>query len=236
MKADNKYSLMQKNHYEAEASVWTVEDRNPVVGSFDSHNLWKGYENLFQGIDDLEQKICLDFGCGPGRSISLYYDRFKQIDGVDISENNLINAKKWLDFNGQTQKETRLYLCNGIDLSEIPDNQYDIIISTIAMQHICVYAIRFNYLKEFYRILKPGGIISIQMGYGPQTASKISVPYYANNYEALETNGRCDTRVESPDQLRHDLEEIGFKHFQYTIGETGPGDAHENWIYFKATK
>jgi SAM-dependent methyltransferase len=236
MDTNNKYSQMQLRHYDAEANVWTPENREPVVGSFDAHNIWKGYDNLFAGIENLDQKICLDFACGPGRSLSLYYDKFKRIDGVDISKINLQKAWDWLNFNKQNHKPVKLFQCNGVDLREIGSNQYDMVISTIALQHICVYEIRYNYFKEFYRVLKPRGIISIQMGFGEKTDSKNSVDYCENNYEAQGTNGQCDTRVESSIQLERDLLEIGFSNFSFIIDDTGPGDGHNNWIYFKATK
>src|SRR3954469_16590240 len=90
--------------------------------------------------------------------------RVHRIDDVDIAARNLENAKLWL---AQHKVEnSNLYLCNGLDLSAIDDNQYDLIISTICLQHICVHDIRLNYFKEFFRVLKPGGRVSLQMGYG----------------------------------------------------------------------
>jgi ubiquinone/menaquinone biosynthesis C-methylase UbiE len=91
-------------------------------------------------------------------------------------------------------------------------------------------------LKEFYRILKPKGVITMQMGFGPETPTKESVSYNSNHYDAPGTNGQMDTRVESPDELKNDLEQIGFNNFKYYITETGPGDGHPNWIFFNAKK
>jgi len=33
----NKYTDMQKNQYEDDASRWSIENRDPVVGGFDLH-------------------------------------------------------------------------------------------------------------------------------------------------------------------------------------------------------
>jgi predicted SAM-dependent methyltransferase len=71
--------------------------------------------------------------------------------------------------------------------------------STIVLQHICVYEIRYNYLKEFYRLLKNDGILSIQMGYGdghPNTRN-----YYDNYYDASTTNSGCDVKVTNPEEI-----------------------------------
>jgi ubiquinone/menaquinone biosynthesis C-methylase UbiE len=102
------------------------------------------------------------------------------------------------------------------------------------MQHICVYKIRYNYFKEFYRVLKPGGHITIQMGYG--TPSRMTVDYYDDYYDAKATNRGCDTNISDYKQLEKDLLSIGFKNFKYYIRPTGPGDCHPNWIFFNAQK
>ena len=108
------------------------------------------------------------------------------------------------------------------------------IISTISLQHICVYDIRFNYLKEFFRILTGGGYISIQMGFGSQSPK--TKKYYENFYDADTTNRGCDVEIENIDQIKNDLDKIGFVDFEYYIRPVGPGDNHPNWIFFRARK
>jgi SAM-dependent methyltransferase len=127
-----------------------------------------------------------------------------------------------------------LYVNNGYDLADIPSDSYDLIMSTITLQHIPVYAIRFNLLREFHRVLKEGGRISIQMGYG--AAAPQAVAYEEDYYNALATNRGCDTMITSPDQPRRDVEKIGFHSFAYWIREVGPGDTHPHWIFFTAVK
>lgn len=85
-----------------------------------------------------------------------------------------------------------------------------------------------------HRALRDGGRISIQMGFGRDSPS--TVGYFDDFYEALGTNRSCDTRVESPDQLRSDLEAMGFRDFESWIRPVGPGDLHPNWIFFTAVK
>lgn len=233
MKPDNKYTQMQQEHYDSEASHWALDNRDPVVGSFDKHVAWEDYNNyLFKGIDT-NGKTALDFGCGPGRCIVQFANRFKQIDGIDISQINLNNAKLWCEEN-KLPFMPNLYKANGVDISDIVEKTYDIVYSTICMQHICVRDIRLSLMKEFLRVLKPDGTLCVQMGFGP--GHPRSVDYYDNYYDADETNGGGDVRVEDPAQLSKDLRHIGFTKFDFDIRPVGPGDGHANWIFFRATK
>ena len=87
-----------------------------------------------------------------------------------------------------------------------------------------------------YRVLKPGGWIVIQMGYGShQHASN----YYEDYWEAEATNSKSDVMVNDPNQIKYDLKKIGFKNFSYEITKENSSvvnDAHEHWIIFKAQK
>ena len=166
----NDYVEMQKTFYKPLASQWRPElpHRNHVVGWFEEHSAWPGYEHLFANVDTKDM-VALDFGCGPGRGIVKYWNRFKRVDGVDLMDENLRSARWWIQYNNLDDGSVNLYKCNGTDLSAIPSEQYDFIYSMICMQHICVYDIRLNYLKEFYRVLKPGGIYSFEEALIPRT-------------------------------------------------------------------
>ena len=227
---------MQQNQYDADAVNWTVQNRDPVVGSFDQHNNWADYdEYLFRDIKyPTEYLLLLDFGCGPGRNLVKYNRKFFRLDGVDISQKNIDNAKNWIDYN--KCKLGKLYKNNGVDLADISSDEYDVVMSTICFQHICVYEIRKNFLREFYRVLQPKGILTMQMGFGGKEAGYPTAGYFENNYDALKTNSGCDTDIMNPDDLKKDLYEVGFKNFNYYVRPVGPGDSHRFWIFFNALK
>lgn len=230
----DKYAQMQKDLYESEASKWSLDNRDPVVGSFNAHNEWEDYDvYLFKDLETTG-KMALDFGCGPGRNIVKFANKFKQIDGVDISQTNLDKAKVWFEANHFTQ-QCNLFVNNGIDISCCQSEYYDVVFSTIAMQHICVYDTRLSLLTDFYRVLKPGGALCIQMGFG-YSPYKNTVHYTDNYYEAEGTNGFCDVSIDDPQQVKNDLDKIGFINFSYDIRPVGPGDGHANWIFFRANR
>jgi SAM-dependent methyltransferase len=231
MNSLNPYTQMQKRLYDRDASRWSLTEKYWVIGGYETHNEWPDYKLLFRGLTDLSKKKVLDFGCGPGRNLVKYSGVFGRIDGVDISEVNLEKARILIADNLLDTNNFTLYPCNGVDIANVPTASYDILMSTITFQHICVHEIRLNYLKDFYRVIVPGGTLTMQMGFG---RSSYGVDYYANNYSALTTNGGCDTRIDNVEQIKLDLERVGFTNFRHVIRPVGPGDSHPNWIFFQA--
>jgi ubiquinone/menaquinone biosynthesis C-methylase UbiE len=231
----NAYTKMQRKFYENGFSQWSLENKNAVIGSFDKLNAWEDYEYLFADIPMINWKNMdvLDFATGVGRNIVMYSDRFKSIDGVDISQTAIDKARVWIEYNN-VKNNARLYLCNGIDLSAVPDSAYDLVISTITLQHICVYDIRKSYLNEFFRVTKSGGYVSLQMAYSPAVCETMA-HYSENRYDAHSTNGYCDVVITDPNQIRADLEDSGFIQVSCYMRPSGPGDIHHSqWIFVSA--
>lgn len=204
------------------------------------HNSNPDYWNILLGDlrnkNNFVGKSALDFGCGKGRNVSNMRNLcdFERIDGVDLSQNNI-------DYCNLTKDvKNNFYKNNGLDINCIVENEkYDFVMSTIVLQHVCVYEIRYNLLKEIYRLLKKDGIFSFQMGYGEsneyQNDAKIT-NYYENNYYALNSNGTFDVRVNSPNELIKDLENIGFYNISYNIKKSWEDGGHLEWIYVRAQK
>lgn len=100
----------------------------------------------------------LDFGCGVGRLTQALADYFSEVHGVDIAESMIKLAREY------NRKGARCiyHLNTENDLKLFPDAGFDFVYSKITLQHMEPQYAR-NYIKEFLRVLKPGGLIVFQM-------------------------------------------------------------------------
>lgn len=230
MSSEN-YLAMQKSHYDIEASKWSLENRDPVVGFYKFHESWSDYDEVLFKDFDTNGLVALEYGCGPGRNLIRFSPRFERVDGVDISKINL--EKAVINLNDAGVAIPNLYHNNG---SNIPaeDETYDVAFSVICLQHICVHEIRYKIMEEIYRVLKKGGKFCAQMGFGGRPDGT-GVKYYDNYYSAGSTNGACDVSIESEDFLKSDLEKIGFKNYKSDF-RTPCQDYHRQWIWFQVEK
>jgi len=113
----------------------------------------------------------LDFGCGVGRLTQALARHFEHCDGVDISAPMVENARR---FNTHGQRCT--YHVNAHnDLALFNDNLFDLIYTRLVLQHVPPDLIR-NYLPEFVRVLRPGGIAAIFIPDGGTTIPTVIMP------------------------------------------------------------
>ena len=111
----------------------------------------------------------VDFACGPGRMVNRARRLFKQVDGIDISEYAIDYARK-------TFPGSNFYVSSGIDVGGAPENEYDIVFSTIAIQHIPCKTIRENIFRGIESLLKPDGHMSIQVAFHPTRTAGVWSP------------------------------------------------------------
>ena len=94
----------------------------------------------------------LEIGCGVGRVGRQLAPLVHRWIGTDVSTNMLIHAAARL--HGQTNIE--LVPISGFDLQPIPDASVDAVYCTVVFMHLEEWD-RYAYVKEAYRVLKPGG-------------------------------------------------------------------------------
>jgi SAM-dependent methyltransferase len=186
---------------------------------------------LLDGVGIRRGAIALEYGCGPGRMILRLAPRFERIDGVDISREVLDVAERRC---ASLAAPPRLFVTDGQNIPGETAGLYDVAYSVICLQHVCVYSVRLQILEGLFRALKPGGLLTFQMGYGPGHARMVD--YFEDFVDAPGTNGVADVGVLHPGELAGDLERVGFVQAAYALTPTGPGDTHGAWIFVRALK
>ena len=100
----------------------------------------------------------LDFGCGVGRLTQALGPHFGRVVGVDISPGMCDLARELNRFPNAVS-----YICNDApDLRVLHDGTFDFIVSSIVLQHLQP-ELAAGYLREFFRVLAPGGIMVVQL-------------------------------------------------------------------------
>jgi len=224
--SDNEYTRMQKNAYSSGTSNHLEHNDNPnywdiLLGDLKDKSKWEG-------------KVALDFACGKGRNVTnmLSLCDWERVDGIDISSRNIQHCNQ--SYVGQN---SNWYCNNGVDVSELKTEEYDFIMSTIALQHIPVYDIRKSLITDLLRTLKPNGLFSFQMGFGKEIKEgETRYGYYENKYNVKGTNSFHDVRVQNQSEIIEDLTNIGFVNIETYVTNTFSDSGHPQWIYVKAYK
>lgn len=107
---------------------------------------------------DMSRKRALDFGCGVGRITQALYRYFEECVGIDGARSMIELANQ---FN-QYGTRCRYHLNESNDLKLLDDNMFDFIYANLVFQHVKPEYSK-NFLKEFIRILAPGGLIVFQL-------------------------------------------------------------------------
>ena len=224
---DNNYTQMQKRSYHNGTSNHPEHN--------DNTDYWDILLGDLKDSDKWDGKVALDFASGKGRNVTnlLSLCNWSRVDGIDISEGNIEFCKMLYG-----TRMSNWYCNNGVDVSDLNDNEYDFIMSTIALQHIPVYDIRKSLITDLFRTLKPGGLFSFQMGYGEGLESPLGPrsEYYANTYDAHGTNSHHDVRVHNESDVIDDLTNIGYVNITTEVRDAFSDSGHPQWIYVKAYK
>lgn len=131
----------------------------------------KEVKEVFAHARALDIKVylvkALDFGCGAGRVTQALAKYFDEVHGVDTAPSMIEHARQ---HNSYPYKCT-YHVNREADLKLFKDNSFSFIYSNITLQHIIpLYTKR--YIKEFIRILAPGGLLVFQLPSEPALTVK----------------------------------------------------------------
>jgi SAM-dependent methyltransferase len=107
------------------------------------------------------RRLALDFGCGVGRLTRALATRYAEVVGVDISS-SMIEQARQLHAN---LANVRFVENVQPRLDFLADASVDLVYSVITLHHIPA-ALQRGYVREFLRVLAPGGMAVFQIASG----------------------------------------------------------------------
>lgn len=129
-----------------------------------SHLAWRNNQYIdstkYIPMDNLNNKIILDYGCGPGNdliNISIL-SKPKKLLAVDVSQKAIIRAKHRIKLHNLDIDFLKIN--ENQKIKDIKDNSLDVIHSNGVLHHIKDLEIIFN---EFHRMLKDDGYAQVMV-------------------------------------------------------------------------
>jgi len=112
---------------------------------------------------DVRYGRALDFGCGVGRLTQALADHFDEVVGVDIARPMVETARE----HNRHGERVEYVVNTRDDLGLFGDDAFDFVYTNIVLQHIPPRFAR-RYVRDFFRVVRPGGAVLFQMRAGPR--------------------------------------------------------------------
>jgi len=152
----------------------------------------------------------LDFGCGVGRLTQPLASYFDRVDGVDIARSMIEGAVAY-----NKCPDRCFYHHNSAEnLSLFDDATFDFVYTEIVLQHIPP-DLAFAFIREFIRVLRPGGIavFDLPSGYARsvrgQVFRMVPAPLLRLYRRRVHGDGTMELHVTKPAEVRSLLEREG---------------------------
>ena len=146
-------------------SYWQWEDgreeailRNTCGPSATLNSIETGTASIVWVTEPKADDVCLDLGCGIGRTEKHLAPMVKEIHAVDFSATMLETARKRLAGCSNVQ----FYQNDGESLGMFRSAMFDLAWAELVFHHVPV-EITDKYLREIARVLKPGGRFVCQL-------------------------------------------------------------------------
>ncbi len=139
-------------HYAKHQEVTTV-DFSPVQGN--ERRPWNPYWFIYDLVRNRHvspSQRLLDFGCGIGIASVRFAHLGYQVDGFDLSDDNIRIAQS-LGHRYHFDRRCRFRVM-AAEALRYPDNHFDIVVGIDILHHVEVE----QAISEAYRVLKPGGV------------------------------------------------------------------------------
>jgi len=114
----------------------------------------------------------LDFGCGFGRLTLALAEHLHEVVGIDIAPSMIAGA----EVHNTVGDRVSYQLNEGDDLAAFSDDSFDLVLSIIVLQHI-ENRFKAAYLREFLRVLRPGGVAYVTIPSHPNLKTPLGIGF-----------------------------------------------------------
>lgn len=115
-------------------------------------------EQVLDGLPVSRRWRVLEIGCGIGRLAKPLSTRVERVVGVDLSEEMIRRGREYC----ADRPNVELHRTDG-SLAFLEAASFDFVFSHIVFQHVPRKAYVERYLRDAHRLLKPGGILRVQV-------------------------------------------------------------------------
>ena len=154
---------------------------------------------LAHAPDSKEEGLIVEYGCGVGRMLNAALESgFKRVAGIDISPTMLAHCRRLVP------EVEALYPLDEEGRSGLPDACAAGVFSYAVVQHISQLSRYLTAFDEMCRILKPGGVLAVQLNTTDFQDRDFERPGRTENQETFSLHFR---HGEAEPFLRHDQDQ-----------------------------
>jgi SAM-dependent methyltransferase len=116
-------------------------------------------DSLFARLgSDPRGGVCVEVGCGPGRMTGALAQRFDRVVALDVSPAMLERARAAV-----AAPNVEFRAVSGDRLDGVAAGEADALVCYLVLQHLPGRRVVASYLREFARVLAPGGAAFVQL-------------------------------------------------------------------------
>jgi ubiquinone/menaquinone biosynthesis C-methylase UbiE len=211
-------------------AMWAILSDPNKVG-----NRWDLTEFLATGVGEARRTVdyldavakpyergrILDFGCGMGRVTQGFATFFTRVDGLDVSREMVERARACNEVGDRVQ-----FHVNHAERLPFEDGVFDVVYSALVLQHV-PRPLTLAYIREFLRVIKPGGIVYFQ---APARCLVAVGDSFASPIDTSEGRVQIDMHV-CPRDLVEDTVQTGGGHLVEARSDGRAGPAFESFSY-----
>jgi SAM-dependent methyltransferase len=166
-----------KGDWEGRASANPMYHIDARKTRWDRDEFYNGGEAIVAAAIDpvlarfgVDPAVCdvLEIGPGMGRLFPGLTKRFRSVTGVEISQTMIELGQQ----HCPVRDSARWIAGDGQSLKGVPDASVDVVISFEVFQHIPAYEPIKSYLTEARRVLRPGGLLNVQLRKGSDSSAQ----------------------------------------------------------------